>query len=136
MVSDYGHWKIDEITEFDPDQYHGFVYLISNLRSDKHYIGSKVFRHKITRPALKGKKRKRISYIESDWKTYTGSSNKLNADIAMQGIQDFHFLIISLHKNSRSLKMAEAQAILNANAIDSNHFYNCFLQLKVGYKQA
>ena len=59
----------------------GFVYLITNTVSDMKYIGKKQIEKRTKRPPLKGKKRKRIIIGESDWKTYTGSSDRLNADI-------------------------------------------------------
>ena len=58
-----------------PENSVGFVYKITNLDTGQMYIGKKSFVKKRTRPPLKGYKRKRVDYIESDWKTYQ-SSNK------------------------------------------------------------
>ena len=72
----------------DINDYLGFVYIIENnskLGDDgkpRFYIGQKKFWFKKTLPPLKGKKRKRRSLVESDWLTYTGSSNSLNEDIS------------------------------------------------------
>ena len=55
----------------------GFIYIIT-LESGVMYIGRKQLRHKRKLKPLKGKKRKRVVIKESDWKTYTGSSQKFN----------------------------------------------------------
>lgn len=59
-----------------PEECIGFVYIIENARLDKFYIGKKILKHKRTKPPLKGKKRKRVTYVESDWMTYMGSSDE------------------------------------------------------------
>jgi len=64
-----------------PENCVGFVYLITNLVNDKKYIGKKLARFKVTKPPLKGKKRKRRSTKESDWRDYWGSSDHLNNDV-------------------------------------------------------
>ena len=77
-----------EITEI-PDEYEGFVYLITNLTNNQKYIGKKLAKFKNTKPPLKGKKNKRRGYKESDWRTYWGSSDRLNADVASLGEDKF-----------------------------------------------
>ena len=69
--------EIDQI----PDDYEGFVYLITNTTTGQKYIGKKLAKFKTTKPPLKGKKNKRRGTKESDWKTYWGSSDRLNADV-------------------------------------------------------
>ena len=88
---DLGHWTCDEHWDELP---FGFVYLITNTVSDMKYIGKKQIEKRTKRPPLKGKKRKRIIIGESDWKTYTGSSDRLNADIEELGKDKFTFEII------------------------------------------
>ena len=62
----------------------GFVYLITNTTNNKKYIGKKLAQFKKTRPPLKGKKNKRRSLVESDWKEYWGSSEHLQADVEQE----------------------------------------------------
>ena len=57
-----------------PEKAVGFVYRIYNRIEDKYYIGKKILLNKRTRKPLKGYKRKRIDYVESNWKTYLGSN--------------------------------------------------------------
>ena len=54
----------------------GIVYSIYNKLEDKTYIGKKILLNKRTKPPLKGYKRKRIDYVESNWLTYTGSNKE------------------------------------------------------------
>lgn len=65
------HWQYP--FEFDINDYVGFVYKIT-LSDGRFYIGRKNFFSKKTLKPLKGKKRSRIVYKESDWKTYQSSS--------------------------------------------------------------
>ena len=76
---------VEEISE----EYIGFVYLITNLTNGKKYIGKKLAKFKTTKPPLKGKKNKRRSTKESDWRTYWGSSDHLNADVEQLGPENF-----------------------------------------------
>ena len=73
-----------EVTEI-PEGIEGFVYLITNITTQQKYVGKKLARFKTTKPPLKGKKNKRRGYKESDWKTYWGSSDRLNADVQTLG---------------------------------------------------
>ena len=72
------HWvyKGKEIKDrsYLPDQAVGIVYKIHNFKESKFYIGKKILVNKRTKPPLKGYKRKRVTYVESNWKTYTGSN--------------------------------------------------------------
>ena len=55
----------------------GFVYIITNTKNNKLYIGKKGLMSKRRLPPLKGAKRKRIKIVETDWKTYCGSSEEV-----------------------------------------------------------
>ena len=47
-----------KIVEQIPEEYVGFVYLITNLTNGKKYIGKKLAQFKVTKKPLKGKARK------------------------------------------------------------------------------
>jgi len=72
----------------DPENYYGFLYIITNTVSGKKYIGRK-FYHSY---------RKRIPVKESNWRTYTGSCKPLNEDIKTLGKDKFTFEIFKQYK--------------------------------------
>ena len=56
---------VDEL----PDDCEAFVYLITNTTNNRKYVGKKLAKFKVTRPPLKGKKRKRKVSLAIDPKT-------------------------------------------------------------------
>lgn len=93
----------------DSKDYEGFVYLITNKINGKMYVGKKFFKHKRTRKPLKGKKRKRIDFVESDWKSYYGSSALIKEAIEEHGKDNFERLILSLHKSRAATNYEETR---------------------------
>ena len=71
----------NKIVKDIPEGMIGFVYLITNTTNDKKYIGKKLAQFKRSKPPLKGRKNKRRTLVESDWRDYYGSSDELNEDI-------------------------------------------------------
>ena len=61
-----------------------FVYIITDP-DGKSYVGVKQFHKKVTRPPLKGRKNKRRSIAESDWKDLRGSSPPLYKNCRTEG---------------------------------------------------
>ena len=75
MSWNYNNKVVTCIEDF-PEKCVGFVYEIFHKPSGKRYIGKKILRRKRTRQPLKGYKRKRVDYPESDWLKYTGSADE------------------------------------------------------------
>ena len=72
---------VPEDAEMKTYPYYGFVYLITNETNGMQYVGKKFFWSKKTLPITKTRKRRKVTYNQSDWVTYTGSSRQLNEDI-------------------------------------------------------
>jgi len=72
-------YKGESFTEI-PDGAEAFVYKIV-FASGEYYIGKKNLYSTRRLPPLKGKKRKRVVTKESDWRTYTSSSDLVNQKI-------------------------------------------------------
>ena len=120
-----------EITEI-PDGYEGFVYLITNLTNNQKYIGKKLAKFKTTKPPLKGKKNKRRGYKESDWKTYWGSSDRLNADVAALGEDKFTREILYLCKGRGEMSYIEAREQFDRRVLETDEYYNGIINVRVG----
>ena len=115
-----------------PDDCEGFVYLITNLTNDKKYVGKKLARFKVTRPPLKGKKNKRRSSKESDWKTYWGSSDHLNADVVSLGEDNFTREILHYCQSRGMLSYLEAKEQFDREVLLSDEYYNGIINVRVG----
>lgn len=106
-------WKYNEtiISSVDdmPEDVIGFVYEVTHIPSNKKYIGKKILKHKITRPPLKGYKRKRIEYKESDWKTYYGSHTEIVSMIKENKQEEFERKILCFAKTKKYLSYMETK---------------------------
>ena len=88
------HWEYKKNPDIKSN--FGFVYRITHKKTKKAYIGCKQYFVR-----RKGKK------VESNWKTYTGSSKHLNEEIKRLGKKQFRFQIVGEYKNKRSLRYYE-----------------------------
>lgn len=131
MSDDLGHWQLKPQLKWDNNAF-GFIYLITNLTNNKKYIGCKMLQKVIKRKPLKGKKNKRHETIESDWKTYTSSSNELNKDIESLGKENFKFEIIDFAYSKSHLKYLEAKYQFDNDVLLNEGWYNGIINLRVG----
>ena len=99
-------------TSDDINDFFGFVYRITNLQSDKQYIGRKYFWSK-RKP--RGGKRRVTS--ESDWKRYYGSSAELSADRKLLGNSAFKREILSLHTRLGDVNYEETKQLFLNNVL-------------------
>ena len=127
----YGHWTIYKNCEL-PENIFGFIYLITNKIDKKHYIGCKMVEKTIKRKPLKGKTKRRIEKVESNWKDYTGSSTELNKDIERLGKENFKFQIIDFAFSKSHLKLLELIYQLANNVLFRDDFYNGIINVRLG----
>ncbi|OUW48036.1 MAG: hypothetical protein CBD47_03600 [Synechococcus sp. TMED187] len=128
--------------KFNPDEpftyekygkeWYGFVYVITNRALNKKYIGKKFFWSKKTLPPLKGKKRKRRSIIESNWRDYYGSSANLMEDVETQGKDMFHREIVYLGKGKGDLAYMEAKLQFENEVLLRDDYYNGIINIRLG----
>tara|TARA_R110000823_G_scaffold40754_1_gene107671 strand:- start:687 stop:1211 length:525 start_codon:yes stop_codon:yes gene_type:complete len=112
---DFGHWKFP--ADFVVDEWFGFVYRIIDITTTQEYIGKKQFHSAVTKKPLKGRKNKRRSTKESNWREYTSSSSHINKAIDEKGKENFQFIIESLHKTKGSLTYAEVFAQITEDVL-------------------
>ena len=128
MLWTYQNQLVEEI----PEGYIGFVYLITNIKTGQKYIGKKLAQFKRTRPPLKGRKLKRRSVVESDWRDYWGSSDRLNADVQALGPENFTREILYYCKSKAELSYLEAREQFERRVLESDDYYNGIIDVRVG----
>jgi len=114
-----------------PQDVVGFVYIITNTTNDRQYIGKKLAKFSRTKPPLKGKKNKRRTKVESDWKDYYGSSDELNEDIVQLGKDNFKREILFYCYSKSELSYIEAREQFNYKVLESDKYYNGHIRVRV-----
>lgn len=125
------YYKDKLVTEL-PEDCEAFVYLITNLTNDKKYVGKKLAKFKTTKPPLKGKKNKRRGYKESDWRTYWGSSDHLNADVLELGEDKFRREILYYCPSRGVASYLEAREQFERRVLETDDYYNGIINVRVG----
>ena len=128
---DLGHWQLSNNITLSGD-FFGFIYEITNLVDGRRYIGKKQCHSRLKRKPLKGKKRNRIDYVDSDWREYTSSSNELNEDIKKHGKDRFRFEIIKLCNSKWALAYYEIKEQIDRDVLLRNDFYNGIINVRIG----
>ena len=126
-------WTFEgNIIDSIPEEYEGFVYLITNTTNNKKYIGKKLAKFKTTKPPLKGKKNKRRGHKESDWKEYWGSSDRLQADVEALGPENFTREILYMCRGRGEMSYLEAREQFDRRVLESDDYYNGIINVRVG----
>jgi hypothetical protein len=103
-----------------PNDAIGFVYKILNKKTNKYYIGKKILLNKRTRPPLKGYKRKRVDYVESNWLKYTGS----NTETKKWLVEDCQREIVYICFNRTMMTYYETALQFQEKVLESDKFLN------------
>lgn len=124
-------YKGKEVKEL-PDDCEAFVYIITNTTNDRKYIGKKLAKFKKTRPPLKGKINKRRSKVESDWRDYWGSSDKLQEDVEKLGPDKFTRAILYYCETRGVASYLEAREQFERRVLETDDYYNGIINVRVG----
>lgn len=120
-----------EIGDDEIEGYAAFVYIITNLKDNKRYIGKKIFKS-ISRKKVKGKTRRKKVEKESNWKSYYGSNIELIADVEMHGTENFEREIVKLCKTRGTANYWEAKLQMQHEVLENpDKFYNEWIMVKV-----
>jgi hypothetical protein len=124
------NWQYNNIIfneDLIEDNY-GFVYEITNLETNRKYIGKKFFYSSKTKQ-VKGKKKK--IKVASNWKSYYGSNAELESDVKTLGKDKFKREILHLCKSKGECGYLEAKEQFNRGVIESNLYYNTWIMVRV-----
>jgi hypothetical protein len=117
-----------------PEEYQGFVYLITDLTNNKKYIGKKFFWKPKTLPVTKTRKRRVKTRVESDWRSYYGSSTEVKLLVEKHGAESFKREILKLCKTKGECSYYEAKMQFEYDVLLSDEFYNEFIGCKIHSK--
>jgi hypothetical protein len=123
-------WKYKDnfFTENDIGENIGFVYKITNTKTNKKYIGKKSFFFTKTK-VVKGKKKRHK--VPSDWQTYFGSNTELKNDVTLHGNDVFEREILHLCKTKGQCSYLEAKEQFKLCVLESDEYYNDWIMVKV-----
>lgn len=123
-------WLYNE-KEFTEDQIgdaFGYVYLITNLKDNRYYVGKKFFT-KSGRKQVKGKTKK--IRVNSDWMTYWGSSKTVQEDVHNLGVEHFKREILYLCKTRSECSYYETLEIFTRGALIKQEYYNDWVSCRI-----
>ena len=118
--------------DFSPEVMYGFIYQITNTENNRKYIGKKFFWKKKTLPITKSRKRKKRLLVESDWRTYCGSSKYLVEDIEKMGLQKFDREILYIGTMKGELAYIEAKIQFEKEVLLRDDYYNGIINIRLG----
>lgn len=106
----------------------GFVYLITNLKNGKKYLGRKL----LTMAGYKQVKGVRKSIRkESDWKTYYSSSPELLYDVEKTGKEYFKREILFFCETKTILNYYEEKLQYGCDVLEDSNWYNSNIRSKL-----
>jgi len=114
----------------DISEFIGFVYLITEKDTDMKYIGKKLFWNKQSK-IVKGRKNRKISKVESNWRNYYGSSLLLQEEVKIKGEDNYHREILRLCKTKGECSYYEAKAQFDNNVLLRDDYYNKYIQCRI-----
>lgn len=124
------YYEGKEIGDDDIKGYTGFVYLITNTLTGKRYIGKKTFEF-TRRKKLKGRAKKTVVRVESDWRDYYGSNGALLSDVLEHGPEHFTREILRLCKTKGSANYYEMKYQILNEVLETDGWYNDQIRARV-----
>ena len=117
-----------------PSDYQGFVYVITELDTDKKYIGKKNFWRPKILPKNSKRSRRIRTKVESDWQEYYGSSKEVQLLVESKGKSNYKREILRLCKTKGEMSYYEAKLQFENNVLLSDMYYNEFIGCKIHSK--
>lgn len=127
------YYKNKEFNE-TPDEFQGFVYVITELDTNKKYVGKKNFWKPKVLPVTKTRKRRVRTRAESDWRDYFGSSAEVKLLVENKGKNQFKREIIRLCKTKGEMSYFEMKEQFDRDVLLRDDYYNEFIGGKIHSK--
>jgi hypothetical protein len=127
------YYKGKEFNE-TPEEYQGFVYEITELRTGKKYIGKKNFWRPKTLPKNSRRSRRVKTKVESDWRSYYGSNVELQRLVEESGSDAYKRVILRLCETKGEMSYFEAKEQFEKDVLLSDNYYNEFIGCKIHSK--
>lgn len=121
----------DVFTEEHVGNYIGFVYLITELSTGRLYIGKKIFKNKKAKKPLKGKTKRRISQVASDWENYFGSNDELKKAVDLNGKDNYKREILYLCRSKSEMSYWETKEIFARDALLRPEYFNSWVSARI-----
>ena len=124
---------------FDPayedlEQWVGFVYVITEKETDMKYVGKKFFHKKKTLPVTKTRKRRKHLRVESDWRSYHGSSVTVQTLLEEKGEDAFDREILRLCKTKGDCAYYETKEQFDREVLTRDDYYNGIINCRISRK--
>jgi len=122
--------------KIDLEKHVGFIYRITNILTNRQYIGKKLLTSTINKkltkkellslPVKRGKKPTKKKVVsESKWKDYWGSSEELKKDIELLGKENFKREILHAVFDKQTLSYLELRLQMEERVIENTeNYYN------------
>lgn len=122
--------------EYDeqPNDYQGFVYIITELDTGKKYVGKKNFWRPKVLPKNSKRSRNVRTRVPSDWRTYFGSNTDIQTLKEDKGEDNYKREIIRLCHTKGEMSYFEAKAQFDNDVLLSDDWYNEFIGCKIHSK--
>ena len=117
-----------------PEDYQGFVYIITELDSGKKYLGKKNFWRPKVLPKNSKRSRRVRTRVESDWRLYFGSNKELRCLVEERGETNYRREIIKLCRTKGEMSYFEAKAQFDNDVLLSDEWLNEFIGCKIHAK--
>jgi hypothetical protein len=126
--------KVEDLindSNFDINEYIGYIYVTLHIPTGRRYIGKKNFFHTLNKklgkkelaeiPVTRGKRPSKKSVTkESDWKTYYGSST----EVKLLPKDEMIRYVLKLCKTSKQLTYWETKYLFQYNVLEDDHYIN------------
>ena len=124
----YKDKEYSKFEEFEDPKVIGFIYMITQISTNKKYIGRKMFMDTRTK-TIKGKKKK--IKTENDWSDYWSSSDTIKELVKEVGEQDFKKEILTLVYSKGMMTYLEEFALYYVGSLESDEWFNNNIRSKV-----